>query len=55
MEAVATCSILIASGAFLSSMLEFHLARQKVEFLADEVDSLRAIQEQHPQSVDPAR
>jgi two-component system heavy metal sensor histidine kinase CusS len=53
--ALATLSILIASGAFLSSMLEFHLARQKTEFLADEVDSLKAIQQQHPQSVESLR
>lgn len=53
--ALATCSILLAAGVFLSSMLDSHLTQGKAQFLFDEIDSLRAIQTTHPESIESLR
>jgi two-component system heavy metal sensor histidine kinase CusS len=53
--AITTASILILSGVFLRGMLSMHLARGSEQFLSDELDTLRAVQEEHHGDLDALR
>jgi len=53
--AVATAGILGISGVFLYGMLSLHLARERSQFLSDEIDTLVAVQQEHPESTEALR
>ncbi|MEY2934820.1 MAG: hypothetical protein RL033_5569, partial [Pseudomonadota bacterium] len=53
--ALTSFCILLTSGVFLIRMLEGHLAAERRQFLSDEVVTLQAIQDEHPDSLDALR
>lgn len=50
--ALTTFVILFVAGVFLCQMLAIHLAGVKARFLADQIGTVRAVQEEHPGALD---
>jgi two-component system, OmpR family, heavy metal sensor histidine kinase CusS len=50
--ALTTFAILFLSGAFLCRMLGVHLTRVKTSFLSDQIDTVNAVQREHPGEMD---
>jgi two-component system heavy metal sensor histidine kinase CusS len=55
MYALSAFGILLLSGVFLLRRLSVHLAQGRSQFLSDEIGTLRALQEEHPDSLDALR